>query len=91
MEYGSLHDLLRNETMYLSGEIILQIARDVAQGLRYLHTAKPPIQHGDLKPANILVDNRYVWECRTEPLICVSVLLINSFGLRSFQVPCQGV
>ena len=40
LEYGSLHDLLRNETMYLSGEIILQIMRDVAQGLRYLHTAK---------------------------------------------------
>ena len=30
MEYGSLHDLLRNETMYLSGEIILQITRDVS-------------------------------------------------------------
>lgn len=31
MEYGSLHDILRNETMYLNGEIILQIARDVSQ------------------------------------------------------------
>ena len=43
MEYGSLHDLLRNETMYLSGEIIMQIARDVAQGLRYLHSSRPSI------------------------------------------------
>ena len=59
MEYGSLGDLLKNETMYLSGEIILQMARDVAQGLRYLHYAKPPILHGDLKPANILVDSRF--------------------------------
>ena len=58
MEYGSLHDLLRNETMYLSGEIILQIMRDVTHGLRYLHTARPPILHGDLKPPNILIDNR---------------------------------
>ena len=30
MEYGSLHNLLRNDTMYLSGEIILQMARDVS-------------------------------------------------------------
>ena len=29
MEYGSLHDLLQNETMPLTGEVILQIARDV--------------------------------------------------------------
>ena len=48
MEYGSLHDLLRNETMYLSGEIILQIMRDVTHGLRYLHSARPPILHGKM-------------------------------------------
>lgn len=58
-EYGSLHDLLRNDTMYLSGEIIMQILRDVAQGLRYLHSAKPPILHGDMKARNILVDSRF--------------------------------
>jgi serine/threonine protein kinase len=59
MEYGSLHDLLRNDTMYLSGEIILQICRDVAQGLRFLHQSKPPILHGDMKARNILVDARF--------------------------------
>jgi len=30
MDYGSLHGLLRNETMYLSGEIIMQITRSVS-------------------------------------------------------------
>jgi serine/threonine protein kinase len=59
MEYGSLHDLLRNDTMFLSGEIILQIMRDLAQGLRYLHSARPPILHGDMKARNILVDSRF--------------------------------
>jgi len=28
---------------------------DVAQALRYLHTRDPPVMHGDLKPANILI------------------------------------
>jgi serine/threonine protein kinase len=59
MEYGSLYDLLRNETMFLSGEIILQITRDLAQGLRFLHSSKPMILHGDLKARNILIDARF--------------------------------
>ncbi|CAB9515268.1 activated protein kinase catalytic subunit alpha-1 [Seminavis robusta] len=59
MDYGSLHDLLRNETMYLTGEIISQITRSVGQGLRYLHSSKPPILHGDLKARNILIDSRF--------------------------------
>ena len=59
MEYGSLHDLLSNETMHLSGEIILQVSRDIAQGLRFLHSSKPPIMHGDMKGRNILIDSRF--------------------------------
>jgi hypothetical protein len=30
MDFGSLHDLIRNTTMYLTGEIILQVCRDVS-------------------------------------------------------------
>ncbi|CAJ1957939.1 unnamed protein product [Cylindrotheca closterium] len=59
MENGSLYDLLRNETLYTGGEIILQIVRDVAQGLRFLHASRPPILHGDLKAKNILIDSRF--------------------------------
>ena len=32
-----------------SGEIILQVVRNLAQGLRFLHSSKPAIMHGDLK------------------------------------------
>ncbi|CAB9524509.1 activated protein kinase catalytic subunit alpha-1 [Seminavis robusta] len=59
MEYGSLYDLLHSETMFFSGEICLQILRDIAQGLRYLHASRPPILHGDLKAKNILIDSRF--------------------------------
>lgn len=59
MEYGSLYDLLRNDTLTLSGEIILQVVRDIAQGIQFLHASRPPILHGDLKAKNILVDSRF--------------------------------
>ena len=59
MDNGSLYDLLRNETMYTGGEIIMQIVRDIAQGLRFLHTSNPPILHRDLKAKNILIDSRF--------------------------------
>jgi guanylate cyclase len=59
MEYGSLHDLLHNETMSAGGEILLQIIRDIVQGIQFLHASKPPILHGDIKAKNILVDSRF--------------------------------
>ncbi|KAG7351597.1 adenylate and guanylate cyclase catalytic domain containing protein [Nitzschia inconspicua] len=59
MEYGSLYDLLHNETMSAGGDIILQIVRDITQGIQFLHASKPPILHGDLKAKNILVDSRF--------------------------------
>lgn len=58
-EYGSLSDLLANSTVHTGGEIILQICRDISQGLRYLHASKPAILHGDLKAKNILIDGRF--------------------------------
>ena len=59
MENGSLYELLRNESFFMGGEIILQIVRDIAQGLRFLHSSKPAILHGDLKAKNILIDSRF--------------------------------
>ena len=59
MSMGSLYGLLQNETVPLSGEIILPILQDVSKGLRFLHTANPSVLHGDLKAANILIDARF--------------------------------
>ena len=54
-EHGTLYDLIHNETFQLEGEILLPILRDMSQGIRYLHSASPPIIHSDLKSSNILI------------------------------------
>jgi serine/threonine protein kinase len=59
MDHGSLYDILHNETLVMEGELLLPILRDVSQGVRFLHSADPQVIHGDLKAANILVDNRF--------------------------------
>jgi len=35
------------------------MSRDIAQGVAYLHSLRPPIVHRDLKSANILVGKNY--------------------------------
>lgn len=47
-------------------------AQQLAQGMNYLHTCKPPIIHRDLKPANLLIDHS-------------GVLKISDFGLAKVR------
>lgn len=49
MNHGSLSDLLRNETMYIEASTLLSVLWDVAEGMRFLHSVKPKVIHGDLK------------------------------------------
>ncbi|KAJ6389637.1 hypothetical protein OIU77_027875 [Salix suchowensis] len=54
------HILLDRNANILSWQERLQIAKDVAQGLQYLHDGcRPPIIHGNLKPANILLNENF--------------------------------
>ena len=56
MTQGSLRDLLDTKKLeQLSWEIRLSIAKNIAQGLSYLHEHKPPIYHGDIKSLNVLL------------------------------------
>ncbi|XP_045780391.1 serine/threonine-protein kinase pelle [Maniola jurtina] len=59
MAGGSLEQRLRHKTVHppLSWAQRYRIAHGVARGLQYLHTmAGTPLIHGDIKPANILLD-----------------------------------
>uniref|UniRef100_M4D6R1 non-specific serine/threonine protein kinase n=1 Tax=Brassica campestris TaxID=3711 RepID=M4D6R1_BRACM len=60
MANGTLGDYLSGKKSYiLSWEERLQISLDAAQGLEYLHSGcKPPIVQRDVKPANILINEK---------------------------------
>uniref|UniRef100_A0A6U4U0M3 guanylate cyclase n=2 Tax=Hemiselmis andersenii TaxID=464988 RepID=A0A6U4U0M3_HEMAN len=59
MTLGSLHDLLSNESYPFEADVLLFMLRDIVQGMRFLHTADPPIVHGDLKAANVLITENF--------------------------------
>ena len=59
MDHGSLHDLAMNHTIPFDGDVIVPMVRHVAQGLSFLHSCNPPMVHGDLKAANVLVDSQF--------------------------------
>ncbi|KAL3936605.1 MAG: hypothetical protein SGBAC_008109 [Bacillariaceae sp.] len=59
MEHGSLYNVLQNPTIVLGSDLILHIVKDIAQGVRFLHSSNPPLTHGDLKSSNILIDSKF--------------------------------
>ena len=54
MELGSLWDCLHNVLFPLDGELALNFLLSVSKGMNFLHAARPPIRHGDLKSGTIL-------------------------------------
>jgi len=58
---GTLRDLIYNETMILDLEELLPILQSMMRGLQFLHAdpgSRESIVHGNLTPANVLVDAR---------------------------------
>lgn len=59
LSHGSLHDLLRNQTVTLSDDMVYPMVKDIVCGMVFLHGGRPPVVHGDLKAQNILVDSNF--------------------------------
>ncbi|XP_072988878.1 U-box domain-containing protein 33-like isoform X1 [Typha latifolia] len=60
---GSLEDRLvcANNTPPLTWQVRTRIIREICSALIFLHSNKPhPVVHGDLKPANILLDANFL-------------------------------
>ncbi|XP_047067975.1 wall-associated receptor kinase 3-like [Lolium rigidum] len=60
---GTLFELIhgKNQALQISFSTLLRIAHEAAEGLSFLHSyASPPIIHGDVKTANILLDDNYM-------------------------------
>lgn len=82
---GSLYDLLHNETLAIDAEWVLPILRDITQGLRFLHAARPCIVHGDLKAQNVLVDSKFRAKAASpvsRALACAAMLLCSAWSLE---------
>lgn len=60
MHRGSLYKVLRKGgDVPLAPQLQKIVALNVAKGMGYLHSRKPPLLHMDLKSPNILVDERW--------------------------------
>ncbi|XP_062226172.1 putative wall-associated receptor kinase-like 16 [Phragmites australis] len=60
---GTLYELIhgKNQALQISFSTLLRIVHEAAEGLNFLHSyASPPILHGDVKTANILLDHNYM-------------------------------
>ncbi|KAL5567971.1 hypothetical protein UlMin_024546 [Ulmus minor] len=60
LKNGSLEDCLMRKDNTLPWQIRICIATDICFALIFLHSNKPSIVHGNVKPSNILLDANYV-------------------------------
>ena len=59
---GSVHDLLRlcrNQQLQMTWGLTLNIARDCAKAMAFMHGLDPPMIHRDLKSENLLINEAF--------------------------------
>jgi serine/threonine protein kinase len=88
--FGSLHDLLHNESVFLDEHMLVEILQDICSGLRFLHSADPIVVHGDLKSSNVLIDDKF--RAKVGDFGCsYFVNSLNSTQERSLSSPKRNV
>ncbi|KAG8921485.1 hypothetical protein FRC01_000228 [Tulasnella sp. 417] len=55
MPNGNIIDYIKRTQA--GADVRLGFVRDITSGMAYLHSCDPPICHGDLKPANVLIND----------------------------------
>jgi serine/threonine protein kinase len=95
---SSLHDLIHNRSLDLDEDLRLALLKDVATGMVFLHSYRPPILHGGCsvvgsaytgsrRDANGSVRRAVAGDLKTQNLLVDSNLRvkISDFGLATFQ------
>eukprot|EP00899_Mesostigma_viride_P020797 jgi/Mesvir1/28719/Mv19688-RA.2 len=54
---GSLHAAMQNRTLDYDAGAMIGMLLDAASALKYLHSQRPPITHGDLNPKSLFLDD----------------------------------
>jgi hypothetical protein len=76
MENGALASVLRNGEIPLTREREISFCLDVAKGMEFLHSQRPPRIHRDLKSSNLLVSA--LWVVKIADFGCAR--LVKSLG-----------
>jgi len=52
---GSLYHYIHDKKRVVNWAVVLKLAMDIAQGMRFMHNFQPPLIHRDLKSPNVLL------------------------------------
>eukprot|EP00899_Mesostigma_viride_P020800 jgi/Mesvir1/28721/Mv19690-RA.1 len=74
---GSLHAAMQNRTLDYDVGAMIGMLLDAASALKYLHSQRPPITHGDLNPKSLFLDDNMSLKLSVVSPFC---LLNSSLG-----------